>query len=83
MIKKPIFQEVVAQGFELETARLSSPECYFRELPAELRTKRDRMCEALQEVGMKPVMPQGGYFMMCDYSKIGKITKEDCYINTD
>ena len=69
----PLLQEVVAQGFELEMSRLdSAATCYFHTLSAELKEKRDHMCSALPDAGLQPVLPQGSYFMMCDYSKIGE-----------
>ena len=38
-----------------------------------LEKKRDLMAKLLSEVGFKPIMPQGGYFMMADTSDIGKL----------
>lgn len=65
--------------------RLDEPECYFRSLPVELKAKRDFMAEALKSVGMKPIMPQGGYFMIADWTPLGIIVKfaflpTDCLI---
>lgn len=40
-----------------------------------LERKRDVMAKLLTEVGFKPVIPQGGYFMMADTSGIGTITQ--------
>lgn len=53
--------------------RLDKPECYFNELPAMLQPKRDLLAQQLQEVGMLPVIPDGGYFMIADFSKLGKL----------
>ena len=36
-----------------------------------LEKKRDLMAKLLTDVGLKPVIPQGGYFMMADTSDIG------------
>ncbi|XP_055332231.1 kynurenine aminotransferase-like isoform X3 [Paramacrobiotus metropolitanus] len=63
-------QEAVAVGFEIEMKRLGSPECYFLELPAMLKGKRDRMAQMLIDTGFIPTVPEGGYFMLADYSKI-------------
>lgn len=30
------------------------------------------MAQFLKPVGMKPIMPQGGYFMVADWSALGK-----------
>lgn len=37
-----------------------------------LQQKRDLMANLLREVGFKPTIPEGGYFMMADTSDIGK-----------
>ncbi|OQV15829.1 Kynurenine--oxoglutarate transaminase 3 [Hypsibius exemplaris] len=63
-------QEAVAVGFEIEKDRIGSKECYFQELPEMLVEKRDRMAEMLQKAGFIPILPEGGYFMLADYSKL-------------
>ncbi|KAK5650182.1 hypothetical protein RI129_001211 [Pyrocoelia pectoralis] len=65
-------QEAVARGFEYELPRLGQDDCYFISLPRELETKRDYMVKFLTETGMKPIIPEGGYFIMADYSPIAK-----------
>lgn len=63
-------QEAIAVGFETELKRLTSSECYFNSLPVELQEKRDYMAKFLIEAGMNPTIPQGGYFMIADWSKL-------------
>ncbi|KAK9891449.1 hypothetical protein WA026_014682 [Henosepilachna vigintioctopunctata] len=63
-------QEAVAISFEKEISRLGADECFFYSLPRELEAKRDMMAKALTDVGMKPVIPEGGYFMLTDWSPI-------------
>ncbi|KAK2153109.1 hypothetical protein LSH36_307g03010 [Paralvinella palmiformis] len=63
-------QEAVAIAFEKEMPQLEKPECYFNQLPLELIEKRDRMVRFLREAGMIPTIPEGGYFMLADYSKL-------------
>ncbi|XP_070532690.1 kynurenine aminotransferase-like isoform X2 [Ptychodera flava] len=63
-------QEAAAIGFETELARLNQPDCYFKELAAMLKSKRERMAKFLSEVGLVPIIPEGGYFMMADTSGI-------------
>ncbi|KAJ9573680.1 hypothetical protein L9F63_008950 [Diploptera punctata] len=63
-------QEAVASGFELEMTRLGQPECYFESLPRELEAKRDYMAKFLSDVGMVPTIPEGGYFMIADWSPL-------------
>uniref|UniRef100_A0A1A9WRS4 Aminotransferase class I/classII large domain-containing protein n=1 Tax=Glossina brevipalpis TaxID=37001 RepID=A0A1A9WRS4_9MUSC len=65
-------QEAVARSFELELNRLNSAESYFHSLPAELRKKRDFMAQFLQDSGMKPTVPEGGYFMLADWTNLEK-----------
>jgi len=57
-------------GLELEIGRLGTPQCYFDELSRLLLPKRDWMIKFLSATGMKPIVPDGGYFMMADYSSI-------------
>ena len=52
----------MAIGLEIELARLSQEDSYFKELPAFLLKKRDSMAQVLEEVGLKPIIPEGGYF---------------------
>ncbi|XP_045462049.1 kynurenine aminotransferase-like [Harmonia axyridis] len=63
-------QEAVAISFEKELTRLNSEECFFNYLPKELEAKRDIMIKALIEADMKPVIPEGGYFMVTDWSPL-------------
>ncbi|XP_031632679.1 kynurenine--oxoglutarate transaminase 3-like [Contarinia nasturtii] len=63
-------QEAIAIAFEAELKRLDSPACYFNSLSVELTEKRDFMAKFLSEVGMKPIIPQGGYFMIADWSAL-------------
>ncbi|CAF0838376.1 unnamed protein product [Adineta ricciae] len=63
-------QEVVARCFEYERNRLNSPECYFNSIPSEFIGKRDKLVQALKECGMKPVVPDGGYFVLADFSQL-------------
>ena len=67
-------QEALGISFETEIARLSQPDCYFRSLATELLPKRDRLAGLLKQAGMEPIIPEGGYFMMADFSKLGKLS---------
>ena len=42
-----------------------------------LEKKRDLMFKLLTDVGFKPTIPEGGYFMMADTSDIGKTSLID------
>lgn len=69
-------QEAIALGFEKELTRLGTDECYFISLPHELEAKRDFMAKILTDVGMKPIIPEGGYFMVTNWSSLGKSGKQ-------
>ncbi|XP_066568790.1 kynurenine--oxoglutarate transaminase 1 isoform X2 [Amia ocellicauda] len=63
-------QEAVAYGFERELEHYGKPESYFLQLPQTLHGKRQKLAECLVSVGMQPIMPEGGYFMIADISTI-------------
>ncbi|XP_054577246.1 kynurenine--oxoglutarate transaminase 3 isoform X4 [Eptesicus fuscus] len=62
------WKEALAQAFWTDMKRMDDPECYFNSLPKELEVKRDRMAHLLESVGLKPVVPDGGYFIIADVS---------------
>ena len=64
----------MAVSFDTERQRLDSPECYHNSISTELRPKRDKMAKFLEEVGMVPTVPEGGYFMVADFSKLSMFT---------
>ncbi|KAM7410564.1 hypothetical protein PAMA_001815 [Pampus argenteus] len=66
------WKEAVAQGLLLNYDLMGQPECYFSSLAEELEGKRDRMAAILQEVGMTPVIPEGGYFMLVDVTALNQ-----------
>uniref|UniRef100_H3C1C4 Kynurenine aminotransferase 1 n=1 Tax=Tetraodon nigroviridis TaxID=99883 RepID=H3C1C4_TETNG len=63
-------QEAVARGFEREYEVFETPESYLKQLPAMLHRKRDKLASLLESVGLKPIMPEGGYFITADFSSI-------------
>ncbi|XP_058796873.1 kynurenine aminotransferase [Phymastichus coffea] len=63
-------QEAVAIGFEEEFKRFGQPDCYFTSLAEELLPKRDYMVKFLTEVGMSPTLPEGGYFMVANWTAL-------------
>ncbi|XP_037051975.1 kynurenine--oxoglutarate transaminase 3 [Bradysia coprophila] len=63
-------QEALAIAFETELPRLGTKECYFDSLPEELRLKRDFMAEFLTKAGMTVTLPEGGYFMIADWTQL-------------
>lgn len=65
----------MALGFEEEMEKFDRPDCYFFSLPKELLPKRDYMGKFLSDVGMSPTIPEGGYFMIADWTALEKKTK--------
>ncbi|XP_071857137.1 kynurenine aminotransferase [Bombus fervidus] len=63
-------QEAVAIGFEQELERFGQPDCYFMSLAKELLPKRNYMAKFLNDVGMIPTIPEGGYFMIANWSAL-------------
>jgi aminotransferase len=50
---------------------------FYRNLAAEYRGKRDLLCSSLQQVGLRPWVPQGSYYVLSDASELpGRNSKE-------
>ncbi|XP_074473851.1 kynurenine--oxoglutarate transaminase 1-like isoform X1 [Sebastes fasciatus] len=75
-------QEAVARGFEREYELFGTPESYFQQLPAMLHQKRKKLASCLESVGLKPIMPEGGYFMIADVSSV-KVDVNDSMTTED
>uniref|UniRef100_A0A2K6BSH3 Kynurenine--oxoglutarate transaminase 1 n=1 Tax=Macaca nemestrina TaxID=9545 RepID=A0A2K6BSH3_MACNE len=61
-------QAAVAESFEREQLLFGQPSSYFVQFPQAMQRRRDRMVRSLQSVGLKPVVPQGSYFLITDIS---------------
>ncbi|CAH6788851.1 Kyat1 [Phodopus roborovskii] len=61
-------QAAVAQCFEQEQQHFGQPSSYFLQLPKAMQLNRDHMIRSLQSVGLKPLIPQGSYFLIADIS---------------
>lgn len=61
-------QEAVARAFEREAKRLDKPDCYLFSISEEMRAKRDFTAKFLKDAGMVPTIPEGGYFMIADWT---------------
>uniref|UniRef100_A0AAV2IVN3 Aminotransferase class I/classII large domain-containing protein n=1 Tax=Knipowitschia caucasica TaxID=637954 RepID=A0AAV2IVN3_KNICA len=64
------WKEAVACGFDREYEVFGTPESYFQQLPAMLHDKRKKLSTCLESVGLKPILPEGGYFMVADISTL-------------
>ncbi|CAO2598081.1 Kynurenine--oxoglutarate transaminase 1 [Lemmus lemmus] len=62
-------QAAVAQCFEREQQHFGQPSSYFLQLPQAMKLNRDHMIRSLQSVGLKPLIPQGSYFLIADISE--------------
>lgn len=60
-------------GLEKEMEQIDNPEGYWKSLSSSLQKKRDFLCSFLSSVGMTPTVPEGGYFLVCNFSKLGKM----------
>jgi len=50
---------------------------FYQELAREYARKRDRICEVLEQVGLRAYIPQGAYYVLADVSSLpGKNSKE-------
>ncbi|XP_053991200.1 kynurenine aminotransferase isoform X2 [Hylaeus volcanicus] len=63
-------QEAVAVAFEQELDRFGKPDCYFTSLAKELEPKRDFMVKFLNDAGMTPTIPEGGYFIVANWTAL-------------
>ena len=55
-----------------------NPESYFRSLcEEELKPKKEKMIQILKDVGLDPIIPDGGYFMIADMTPLKKFINEE------
>lgn len=50
---------------------------YYDNLAADYQKKRDRFCEALDEAGLAPRIPEGAYYVLADITKLGCDNSKD------
>ncbi|KAJ8936108.1 hypothetical protein NQ318_022930 [Aromia moschata] len=63
-------QEAVAVAFEKELSRLGQSDSYLVNLEKDLKLKRDYMVKILSEAHLKPVIPDGSFFLVADWSSL-------------
>ena len=56
---------------EAGAAACDLPTDYFDGLAAFYRVRRDLLCDALDEVGLTPIVPDGAYYVLADSSRFG------------
>lgn len=64
-------QEAVARGFEHEINVFGTPDSYFQTVSNELKPKMDYLLNVLQKNYFKPIIPDGGYFMVSNWTNFG------------
>lgn len=65
------FQEALAITFEKELAQFDSDNCIFKSIAKDIGSKRDYIVKVLNEIGMKPIVPEGGFFVVSDWTPLG------------
>jgi len=50
------------------------PPEWYRDLARAFESKRDRLCRALSDAGLDPLIPQGAYYALADVSRLGHET---------
>lgn len=55
----------------------SAPRSYFDELQSGYQQKRERICAALHEARLEPIVPQGAYYVLADCSRLGFATSRE------
>ncbi len=53
------------------TAGFSAPQSFFDDMLTDYADKRDILCTALDDAGMKPIWPQGAYYVLADVGDWG------------
>ncbi|KAH7971043.1 hypothetical protein HPB49_018365 [Dermacentor silvarum] len=72
-----LLQEAIAVGLEKAMEPGSEPSRYWSDLSRDLQSKRDFLCASLRAAGMAPTVPQGGYFLVGNFSSLGKHVGEE------
>eukprot|EP01059_Diplonema_ambulator_P001280 TRINITY_DN11033_c1_g1_i1.p1 TRINITY_DN11033_c1_g1~~TRINITY_DN11033_c1_g1_i1.p1 ORF type:complete len:454 (+),score=149.19 TRINITY_DN11033_c1_g1_i1:49-1410(+) len=60
-----VLQVATANAF-----RYAKEHNYFEEMMLSMKAKRDKLAGLLRLASLEPIMPEGGYFMLCDTTKI-------------
>ncbi|OXA51497.1 kynurenine--oxoglutarate transaminase 3 [Folsomia candida] len=74
-------QEALAVSLEKEIKRLGTTNSFFYKMATDLKRRRDMMAKALKDTGMNPVVPEGGYFMLANWTPME--SKVDLSSETD
>lgn len=74
-------QQAVSNSFHIEMEKQANndPDCYFTSLADELLPKREKMAELVKSIGLNPIIPEGGYFMVADAKNMDITIPKDFY----
>jgi kynurenine--oxoglutarate transaminase/cysteine-S-conjugate beta-lyase/glutamine--phenylpyruvate transaminase len=74
-------QDACADSFmiELKKRDAGDKDCYFTALADELLPKRDEMAKLAESIGLKAIIPEGGYFMVADAKDMKVDIPKDFY----
>jgi kynurenine--oxoglutarate transaminase/cysteine-S-conjugate beta-lyase/glutamine--phenylpyruvate transaminase len=61
-------QEALGASLEKEIKRLGTPDSFFYKMVTDLKERRDKMTRSVKKTGLVPIIPEGGYFMMCNWT---------------
>jgi aminotransferase len=53
------------------------PDIFYRDLARDYQRKRDRLCRALAQAGLRPSIPQGAYYVLADTSRLPGATGKE------
>ena len=62
-------QDAIASSLQQSIVK-NDGETYFERLRKEYEARRQKLCEALESVGLIPIKPDGTFFVMCDTSNV-------------
>ena len=65
------FQHAAAAGL------LELPESFYTALAADYEAKRDMLCDALADTGLRPAIPQGAYYVLADVTSLPGATARE------
>nr|XP_023484844.1 kynurenine--oxoglutarate transaminase 1 isoform X2 [Equus caballus] len=64
------WKAAVAESFEWEQLHFGQPSSYFVQFQQASQRSRDHVMRSLQSVGLRPIIPQGSYFLITDISEL-------------
>ena len=66
MVNIVIFCDLIVSNCLFQSFRVFS--LFFTSISVDLQARRDMIVSILEEAGLPPVVPEGGYFIMADWT---------------